>query len=59
MPIYEYYCRACGSGFEKLVKVTDADAGVVCPACGSSEVERKLSAFATPAASQSCAPGGG
>lgn len=42
MPIYEYECRGCGQGFELLVRTGDTPA---CPACGSVELERQLSAF--------------
>ena len=42
MPIYEYQCRACGHGFEKLVRGADQPA---CPACDSGDVERLLSSF--------------
>ncbi|MBI3457537.1 MAG: zinc ribbon domain-containing protein [Candidatus Rokubacteria bacterium] len=42
MPIYEYYCRACGEEFEKLVL---GQAMVVCPGCASREVSRRMSRF--------------
>ena len=42
MPIYEYQCRACGHGFETLVRGSDQPA---CPACRSREIERLLSSF--------------
>lgn len=60
MPIYEYNCLKCGSSFEKLVKSSERDE-IRCPLCDSAEVERKLSAFATPAspASGGCSHGGG
>ena len=46
MPIYEYICKACGHGFEELVRSnSDADKQK-CPSCGSKRVERKLSVFA-------------
>jgi putative FmdB family regulatory protein len=49
MPLYEYVCRDCGAGFEKLVR-RFGDA-VDCPACASAAVEKQLSVFAvaTPA----------
>jgi len=43
MPIYEYVCRACGQEVERLQKLSDA-ALTDCPACGRSELVRKLSA---------------
>lgn len=42
MPIYEYACRACGEGCERLVRAGDVPA---CPSCGSADLERLLSAF--------------
>lgn len=41
MPTYEYKCRACGTEFEKVQKMT-ARAGSKCPACGGT-AERQLS----------------
>ena len=41
MPIYEYRCSECDSGFEVLVRGNNA---VSCPHCGSSAVEKLLSA---------------
>jgi putative FmdB family regulatory protein len=45
MPIYEYACNKCGHEFEALVR-----SGAVpdCPGCRSTDLDRKLSAFATP-----------
>ena len=40
IPIYEYSCQECGKEFEALVR---GDAGVACPACESSDVERMFS----------------
>jgi putative FmdB family regulatory protein len=42
MPIYEYQCRACGHGFETLVRGSEQPA---CPACHSRDIERLLSSF--------------
>ncbi len=47
MPMYEYRCRKCGSLFEKLRRLGEADAEVKCPHCRSSVVDRQLSTFAT------------
>jgi putative FmdB family regulatory protein len=44
MPLYEYVCRDCGAGFEKLVR-RFGDA-VDCPACTSVAVDKQLSVFA-------------
>ena len=50
MPIYEYRCRACSHGFEKLVRNSDQPA---CPACDSGNVERLLSSFGVSSATRS------
>jgi putative FmdB family regulatory protein len=47
MPIYEYRCRECGSFFEKLRRMKDADAEIECPYCESNAVQRQMSTFAT------------
>ncbi len=58
MPIYEYKCKVCGKEFEVLV-LSDKEP-VHCPACGSKEVERMISAFSTMglSAGASCGSGG-
>jgi putative FmdB family regulatory protein len=48
MPIYEYFCAACGEEFSKLQKMGGEP--TVCPKCDSTDVARKISA---------CAIGGG
>ena len=55
MPIFEYACRGCGHEFETLVR-----AGSVpeCPGCRSTELEKKLSVFAT-ASAESAQPAPG
>ena len=40
MPIYEYSCRACGHGFEQLIR---GDATPKCPECESEDLERLIS----------------
>jgi putative FmdB family regulatory protein len=68
MPIYEYQCASCGTEFEVLVR--GSSPLPACPGCKSSELRKKLSAFATitgaasahaelPAACQSCGNPGG
>ncbi len=48
MPIYEYGCRRCGSGFERFYPTMDRAraARPCCPECGSGEVERLVSEVA-------------
>lgn len=61
MPIYEYRCRKCGTGFESLVFGRADEVSVCCPGCGGADVEKQLSCFSTSNASASdrgaqCAP---
>ncbi|MBC7784328.1 MAG: zinc ribbon domain-containing protein [Burkholderiales bacterium] len=46
MPMYEYTCRKCGHGFEKLVKTMSGADRVSCPECQSKKTERQFSVFA-------------
>ncbi|GAB4426532.1 MAG: hypothetical protein Kow002_15830 [Anaerolineales bacterium] len=46
MPMFEFVCSDCGSPFEDLVFGNDLD-GVVCPQCGSENVKKKMSTFAS------------
>ena len=43
MPIYEYRCKACGSTSEYITGI-GKDEDICCKKCGSSEMERILSA---------------
>ena len=47
MPIYEYTCADCKTDFDKLVKISDANAKQDCPECGGRHTQKKLSTFAT------------
>jgi putative FmdB family regulatory protein len=47
MPLYEFDCPACGQPFEELVRSSEAVKDVICPSCGSHQVKRKLSLFAS------------
>ncbi|RRR66008.1 MAG: zinc ribbon domain-containing protein [Candidatus Viridilinea halotolerans] len=47
MPMYEYGCLACDSHFDALRRMDQDDSGVVCPQCGASQVQRRLSVFAS------------
>jgi putative FmdB family regulatory protein len=44
MPIYEYACSTCSHEFEALVR---SGATPECPSCHSTQLEKKLSVFAT------------
>lgn len=35
MPIYEYWCRSCAAGFDKLQPMGALDAEAKCPRCGA------------------------
>ena len=43
MPIYDFRCRACGHGFETLVR---SGLAPNCPQCASAELERLFSPIA-------------
>jgi len=47
MPIYEYRCQVCGARFEKFVRASADATQLVCPDCGSPQVEKAFSVFAT------------
>ncbi|TSA16547.1 MAG: zinc ribbon domain-containing protein [Betaproteobacteria bacterium] len=68
MPIFEYQCTSCEKEFEMLVR--GSSPAPECPDCHSTELHKKLSAFATitggsstpsemPASCQSCGNPGG
>jgi putative FmdB family regulatory protein len=46
MPIYEYRCQDCGSRFDALRPMREADAQIACTICNSLHTSRKLSVFA-------------
>ncbi len=45
MPLFDFDCRSCGHRFEALVRRQDQ--APVCPSCGSDDLERLPSLFAT------------
>jgi len=45
MPLYEYICQKCEARFDALRAMSDADAPIACPACGSEETGRAISLF--------------
>lgn len=47
MPIYEYRCPRCRGRFSVLARRPGEEVQARCPRCGSSEVRRLVSAFAT------------
>ena len=59
MPIYEYVCLDCGSHFDLLRSMKDADAPAPCGACASIYTTRHLAVtFAAHGGGRSAAPGG-
>ena len=46
MPLFEFQCEDCNQPFEELVFGSAVD-DVVCPQCGSSEVNKMISTFAS------------
>jgi putative FmdB family regulatory protein len=44
MPIYEFTCRSCNHAFETLVRSSTVPE---CPHCRSTQLEKRLSVFAT------------
>ena len=50
MPIYEFVCKECSKNFEDLVLSASRIDEVVCPVCGSGQVKKKMSTFASKAA---------
>jgi putative FmdB family regulatory protein len=47
MPIYEYECHGCRRRVSLLVMRPSADTSPSCPRCGSTELSRLMSRFAT------------
>lgn len=66
MPMYEFDCLKCDESFDELVRSAEAVRDVVCPACGSPKIKKKLSTFAArvsgggskTVSAAACAPGG-
>lgn len=42
MPIYEYVCLDCKKEFEIIRPISQAEASLVCIACGGDRLKRKL-----------------
>jgi putative FmdB family regulatory protein len=64
MPIYEYRCQHCEERFEQLVPLRAEQPPVTCPHCGTHEVRKLLSTFASvesnrTSSQSNCAPTGG
>jgi putative FmdB family regulatory protein len=61
MPMYEYRCEECGSAYEQLRKMSEADTNLECPYCKSKKIERLLStcSFGAPSTGGGGDSGGG
>jgi putative FmdB family regulatory protein len=46
MPIYEFECKKCLNRFELLI-LCKTEEKITCPECGSEEVNKLFSAFAS------------
>lgn len=51
MPMFEFLCKDCGYMFEKIQKKSEDSPS--CPACGSNNVQKGFSQFATVGSSSS------
>jgi putative FmdB family regulatory protein len=58
MPMYEFYCEACEKSFDHRTTMSQRDAKVACPHCGSKKTGRKLSTVSVGAAPSSGGSGG-
>ena len=47
MPIYEFDCQECAKPFEELLRSANYIDEVTCPSCGSGQVKKKMSMFAS------------
>lgn len=47
MPIYEFQCQECGNPFEELVFSSSKISELTCPSCGSENIRKKMSTFAS------------
>lgn len=59
MPIYEYTCTDCGTRFETIRSMREADAPIECTRCKSLHTARQISLFCAQSSSGTIAGGGG
>ena len=54
MPSYEFACRACQKPCTLLLRISErATTKIVCPACGSQDVEPRMQPFVAKTAKKS------
>ncbi len=46
MPTYAYKCESCGHGADEWLKMSEANAERVCPACGKPTYRKQITAAA-------------
>ena len=46
MPVFEYVCKCCDNKFETLVMSSQEE--INCNDCGSEDIEKQFSSFASP-----------
>ena len=59
MPIYEYQCKECGSQFEVIRSMKEADSPIDCHECHCQKVNRMISLFVAKSGERTVAGGGG
>jgi putative FmdB family regulatory protein len=47
MPIFEFQCDNCGVAFEELLFNSSAIEDLTCPECGSNQIHKMISTFAS------------
>jgi len=45
MPVYDYVCNDCHKSFELVLTLKEHDDRIVCPKCGSKNVEQEMAEF--------------
>ena len=45
MPLYDYQCQQCKSGFTELRRTSEMDSPISCPECCSMDTRRSISCF--------------
>jgi putative FmdB family regulatory protein len=58
MPMFEFVCRTCGERFEEIRSRDPEQPAPTCPECGSEQVVKLFSSFASPSAGWSSGSAG-